>query len=488
MTPAGHDAYEASCSCKFWSKELPIRFLLALTLLSASGTLYAQTPTLAGCTIFPANNIWNTRVDNLPVDSNSATYVNTMGTSNPLHPDFGAGGGIPYTLVPGSQPKVNVTFRYWSDAGPYPIPSNVAIEGGANASGDRHALIIDTTNCVLYELFSLYHQANGTWEAGSGAIFPLNSNALRPNGWTSADAAGLPILPGLIRYDEMISGHIDHAIRFTAQQTRNTYIWPARHEASALTGSQYPQMGQRFRLKQDFDISSFAPHVQVVLQALKTYGMIVADNGTSWHVAGVGDPRFDDNEMHQLTRVVGADFEAVNEAGLMVNPNSAEAKSGSTTGPPPPVPPTGGLPTGWVNLISKNSGKCLDVTGGPSATESGVSLQQWTCVGGTNQEFELMPVTGGYKMTARHSSLQVEIRGGPTAKVNGTLIEQGHYAGLSSQIWTVKQTSEGYYSISSISSGACLDVRAVSKLNGAPIQQWSCSGGANQQWSFDPAN
>ena len=277
---------------------------------------------------------------------------------------------------------------------------------------------------------------------------------------------------------------------FASQRNKRAtpYIWPARHEASALTGSQYPQMGQRFRLKKDFDISSFAPHVQVILQALKTYGMIVADNGTSWHISGVGDPRFNDDEMHQLTRVVGVDFEAVNESSLMVDPNSAEARSGSTPSPSPVPPPSSGLPSGWVSVISKNSGKCLDVMGGPSATASGVPLQQWTCVGGLNQEFQLTAVTGGYKMTARHSSLDVEVRGGPTARANATLIDQGPYSGLSSQIWTVKQSSEGYYSISSVSSGACLDVRAVSKADGAAIQQWSCSGNANQQWSFSPAN
>ena len=409
------------------------------------------------------------------MDANSATYVNTIGPSDPLHPDYGAGGGIPYTLVPGSQPKVNVNFYYTSPAGPYPIPSNVAIESGS----DGHALIVDTTNCMLYELFALVHQSDGTWKAGSGAIFSLNSNQLGPDGWSSADAAGLPMLPGLVRYDEVISGHIDHAIRFTAPQTRNSHIWPARHDASSLSGTQYPQFGQRFRLKASFNISSFPPHVQVILQALKTYGMFLADNGTSWHIGGVGDPRWNDDEMHQLTQVVGADFEAVDESSLMVNYNSAQA-GGQIAAPT--------LPTGWVNIISKNSGKCLDVTGGPAATADGVPLQQWTCLGGTNQEFALSAVSGGYKITARNSGLQLDVRGGPAAVVNGVLVQQWAYWGGSNQIWSVSGNADGTYSILPTNSGKCLDVQGISTADGAAIQQWSCWGGENQKWTFSPAN
>ena len=425
--------------------------------------------------MFPTDNVWNTRVDNLPVDTNSATYISTIGPSNKLHPDYGAGGGVPYTLVNGSQPKVNVAFRYISDAGPYPIPSNVGIEAGS----DGHAMIVDTTNCILYELFELAQQSDGSWTAGSGAIWNLNSNVLRPDGWTSADAAGLPMLPGMIRYDEVISGHIDHAIRFTAQQTRDTHVWPARHSASSLSGAQYPQFGQRFRLKASFDISSFPTNVQVILQAMKTYGLILADNGASCFVSGVGDTRWNDDEMHQLTKVVGEDFEAVDESSLMVNYNSGQA-GGSA--------PAAGVPTGWVNVISKNSGKCLDITGGPSATWALDPVQQWTCVGGTNQEFQFTAVSGGYEVTARNSGLQLDVRGGPLAIANGTDVIQYPFWGGSNEIWNLVPTSDGYYSIVVQSSGSCLDVRGISTQDGARIKEWSCWGGDNQKWSFVPVS
>jgi hypothetical protein len=293
-------------------------------------------PQVAGCPLFPADNIWNVPVDTLPVDPNSAAYINTIGASAGLHPDFGAGDwppgsgspiGIPYTDVPGTQPKVTVTFDYAdeSDAGPYPIPPNPPIEGGPNSDGDRHVLIVDRDNCVLYELFYAWPQPDGSWQAGSGAIFDLNSNALRTAGWTSADAAGLPILAGLVRYDEVAAGEIRHAIRVTAPQTRQEYIWPARHFASNLTGSQYPPMGQRFRLRADFDISGFSPEVQVILQALKKYGMILADNGASWFISGVPDERWNNDILvPELRQVKGSDFEAVDVSSLMVDADSAQ--------------------------------------------------------------------------------------------------------------------------------------------------------------------
>ncbi len=397
-----------------------------------------------------------------------------MDATNPkLHPDFGYGtlltGGMPYNLVPGTQPKVPVSFYYNGDPGPYPIPSNVLIEGGS----DHHAVLIDTTNCVLYELFNLSAHSTG-WQAGSGAIYPLNSNALRPAGWTSADAAGLPIFPGEVRYDEVASGHINHALRITVDHTRNTYIWPARHYASSLTGMQYPPMGQRFRLKASYDMSKFPAPVQVILQAAKTYGLIIADNGTSWHLTGIGDPRWNDDTMHTLTQVTGDNFEAVNESGLMMDPNSAEVQ-----GTPAPT-----VPTGWVNVISENSGKCLDMTGGPSATWQTDPAQQWTCLGNaqTNQQFQFTPVTGGYEITAKNSGLALQPTGG-TSAVSGSVIEQWPYEAQSYQIWTVTPTSDGYYSISS-KAGSCMDVRAVSKSNGAAVQQWTCSGQPNQKWSL----
>jgi hypothetical protein len=216
----------------------------------SSRTALAQAD-IDGCQVFPTNNIWNVPVDGLPLDPSSAAYVNTIGAGSSVHADFGSGLwdggpiGIPYVVVSGSQPLVSVSFDYSdeSDPGPYPIPSDAPIEGGAQSTGDRHVLVLDRDNCVLYELYDARPQTGGGWDAGSGAIYPLDSQALRPAGWTSADAAGLPILPGLVRYDEVAAGEIRHAIRFTAPQTRNTYVWPARHYASSRTGTQYPPMG-----------------------------------------------------------------------------------------------------------------------------------------------------------------------------------------------------------------------------------------------------
>jgi uncharacterized protein (TIGR03437 family) len=305
--------------------------LAASAILLLSGSAPAQT--LGGCAMFPANNIWNTPIDTLPVSSNSAAYINSVGPSTGLHPDFGSGTwdgapiGIPYALVTGSQPKVSVTFDYAdeSDPGPYPIPANPPIEGGSSSTGDRHVLLVDTTNCILYELYAAYPQSGGAWQAGSGAIFDLRGNQLRPLGWTSADAAGLPILPGLVRYDEILAGRIAHAIRFTVQVTQKAYLWPARHYASSNTSTSVPPMGARFRLKSAFDVSGFPAEVQIILNAMKKYGIIVADNGSNWFISGVPDDRWNNDNLATLHRVTGAAFEVVDESGLMVNVNSAQA-------------------------------------------------------------------------------------------------------------------------------------------------------------------
>jgi len=321
---------------------------LTLILLVATRASAQTFPTLGNCQMFPADNIWNTPVDGLPVDANSSAYVTTIGAARYLHPDFGsglwAGGpiGIPYNLVPGTQPKVAISFQYAgdSDPGPYPIPPNAAIEGGSAATGDRHVLVVDRDNCLLYETWSSYPQANGSWQAGSGALFNLKSNNLRPSGWTSSDAAGLPILPGLVRYDEVASGEIHHALRFTAPQTRNSFIWPARHQASSLTGSSYPPMGQRFRLKASFDVSAFSPETQVILTAMKKYGMFVADNGSSWFISGVPDERWNNDVLvSEFARVLGSNFEAVDESSLMVDPNSGQAKQASAADTVAPTAP-----------------------------------------------------------------------------------------------------------------------------------------------------
>jgi len=298
----------------------------ALTASSSS----TQSPTIGSCPVFPADNVWNTPIDQLPVSSYSAAWVGTIGSAAPVHPDFGSASGIPFTTVPGTQTKYPATFQYSgdSDPGPYAVPLNAPIEGGSASTGDRHVISIDTDNCILYEMWSAYPQAS-SWTAGSGAIFKLTSDALRPSGWTSADAAGLPVYPALVRYDEVASGQINHALRFTAPHTQNTFIWPARHAASNLTGYQYPPMGARFRLRADFDISRFSPVNQVILTALKKYGMILADNGSSWFVQGVPDPRWSDDDLHALTQIPGSAFEAVDESSIMVSPDSGQTTAGN---------------------------------------------------------------------------------------------------------------------------------------------------------------
>lgn len=296
--------------------------------------LVAAAGAVEGCTVLPADSIWNTRVDRLPVDADSNAYVATIGASDTVHADFGSGEwdggpiGIPFTTVPSAQPRVQVSFYYddESDPGPYPVPPDAPIEGGPDADGDRHVLVVDREACVLYELYDAWPQADGSWAAGSGAVYDLNSNALRQAGWTSADAAGLPILPGLVRYEEVAAGSIEHALRFTAPETRDVYTWPARHYASDHWEPEYPPMGQRFRLKPEFDISGFEPEVQVILRALKTYGMMLADNGSAWFISGAPDERWDNDVLHQLHQVPGSAFEAVDVTGLIIDPDSGAAR------------------------------------------------------------------------------------------------------------------------------------------------------------------
>jgi len=293
---------------------------LALSAAVASATRLPQAPT---CPVFPASSPWNQRVDKLPVAPNSARIVAAIGVGDNVHADFGSGLweggpiGIPITVVRGTQAKSRVAFEYAdeSDQGPYPIPAAVAIEGGRGSDGDRHALIVDRDRCKLYELFALY-PADGGWRAGSGAIFDLRSNKLRPAGWTSADAAGLPILPGLTRYDDVAKGRIDHALRFTVQDTRRAYVWPARHFASDKTDPDLPAMGMRFRLKKSYPIAGFPRQARIVLQALKEYGMILADNGSNWYISGAPHPKWSNDQLHTLHRVPGSAFEVVDGTKL----------------------------------------------------------------------------------------------------------------------------------------------------------------------------
>jgi hypothetical protein len=277
---------------------------------------------LNGWRPFPDDNPWNTPVDGSPVDPNSAKIIASIGLDDPLHPDFGTEPtyGIPYIVVAGSTPTVAVSFDYAdeSDPGPYPIPGNAPIEGGSNSSGDRHILVIDRDNKMLYELFDAHPGSSG-WTAGSGAIFDLQSNALRPAGWTSADAAGLPIFPGLVRYDEVAAGDIRHAIRFTVRRSRKAYLSPARHWASSSINDSLPPMGMRVRLNAGFDISGFPPQAQVILRAFKKYGMIMADNGSDWFFSGTSDPNWDDDQLNTLKQLRGRDFEVV-QMGPLVTP------------------------------------------------------------------------------------------------------------------------------------------------------------------------
>ena len=271
------------------------------------------------CTIFPDDNPWNTDVSDWPVHPRSDAYVTSIGVDDHLHPDFGTEYlgvpiGIPYVEVPGDQPKVPVSFLYAdeSDPGPYPIPPDAPIEGGPNADGDRHILVLDRHHCLLYEMFDAHPQSDGSWWAGSGAVFDLTSNELRPDFWTSADAAGLPIFPGLVRYDEVVEqSRIDHALRFTVSRTQRAFIHPATHFASSDTNPDLPPMGLRLRMKARYDCSAYSPEVQVICDALQRYGMFVADNCSDWFVSGAHDPRWDDDALGDLKLIPGSAFEVV---------------------------------------------------------------------------------------------------------------------------------------------------------------------------------
>jgi hypothetical protein len=279
----------------------------------------APTPKPAPCAVFPSDNVWNQRVDDLPVRGDSDALIAAIGLDASLHPDFsslawngGKGYGIPINKVNLSTPTYEVTFDYAdeSDPGPYPIPSNPKIEGGS----DAHLILWDTQGCNLYEIYAA-DKSGGQWYGGSGAIWDLRSNKLRPNGWTSADAAGLPILPGLARYDEVADGAIRHALRFTAH-TCDGHIYPARHDASNLSCASYPPMGLRVRLKGSVDISGFGPQARVILLALKRYGMLLADNGSPWYVTGAPNANWNDDDLHDFNELQGSDFEAVDTSDL----------------------------------------------------------------------------------------------------------------------------------------------------------------------------
>jgi hypothetical protein len=296
---------------------LVVLILVACTCAASASAL--RVPGAAACPVFPATSAWNERVDRLPVAAGSAGLISSIGLDAGLHPDFGSGLwdggriGIPYDVVSKKTPRSHVRFEYAdeSDRVAYPIPRGVHVEAGS----DRHALLLDRSTCRLYELFAL-RRSGGRWTAGSGAVFDLRSNRLRTAGWTSADAAGLPIFPGLARYDEVARGVIDHALRFTAARTRRAYVYPARHFASSSDDPSLPPMGLRVRLKASVDISGFPRQARIVLQALKTYGMILADNGSPWYISGAPNSRWSNDDLHTLGRITGADFEVVDTTSL----------------------------------------------------------------------------------------------------------------------------------------------------------------------------
>jgi len=294
-----------------------------VALLTGSTAHALRLPAARHCPIFPASNAWNQRVDRLPVAADSAQLIASIGLDAPVHADFGSGKwdggpiGIPFDVVSKKTHRSHVSFEYADESNrvPYPIPRHVHIEGGQHATGDRHALLVDKSNCRLYELYDLRHTSRG-WTAGSGATWSLRSNHLRPAGWTSADAAGLPIFAGLARWDEVKRGVIDHALRFTASETRRAYVYPARHYASSSNDPSLPPMGLRVRLKANVSIASFPAQARVVLRALQRYGMILADNGSPWYISGAPNPHWSNDQLHTLGRLTGADFEVVDTSSL----------------------------------------------------------------------------------------------------------------------------------------------------------------------------
>jgi len=316
-----------------------------------------QGANLNGFVPFPSDSLWNKDISASPVDSNSGAIINFIGGSVGLHADFGSGQyqgsniGIPYVVVSNSQALVNVDFSAYgdeSDPGPMPVPANGPIEGDPNpGSGDRHVLVLDNSNCFLYELYSSYPNGDGTWSAGSAAVWDLLSNQQRPWTWTSADAAGLPIFPGLVRYDEVAAGEIRHAIRFTVAQSRAAFTPPASHWASSSTSSSAPPMGMRLRLKNSFDISHYSAANQVILTAMKKYGLIVADNGSSMYISGAPDNRWDNDDLHNLSAVTASDFEVVEMS---------------------PVYTPGNVPQGTAPAINSLSANPATISAGSSST------------------------------------------------------------------------------------------------------------------------
>lgn len=387
---------------------------MGVLLATAPPAAATHATAVGACPLFPSDSWWHADISGLPVDPASATYVASMGATKAVHADFGSGTwdggpiGIPYVVVNG-QPGVSVTFDYDEESdhpsGGYPIPPNPPIEGGPSSTGDRHVLVVDRGSCTLYELYDATPNGNGTWHAGSGAVWSLGSNALRPAGWTSADAAGLPILPGLVRYDEVAAGHIDHAIRVTASATANRFVWPARHQAGSAS-SALPPMGERFRLKASVDISGFPRDAQVILAAMKTYGLVLADNGSSWYISGAPDERWDNDVLHALGQIDGSDFEAVDMSSLQVSPDSGQVSGAAAAvdAPPDPAPgatdPTPGGPGTTTAAPAATTAALASTPESTTTSPSTTSTATTTTVSTTR------PLAASARVSARTASHQ----------------------------------------------------------------------------------
>ena len=295
--------------------------------------------------MFPADSIWHANVSALPVHPRSAQWLSHMQASTrSLHPDFGPSGGVPYgipfTVVAGSHAKVPVTFDYASESDrvPYPLGPDTLIEGGAGSGGDMHALVVDASTCRLYETWDT-RQSGSAWLAGSGATWDLHSDALRTAGWTSADAAGLAILPGLLRYDEVLAGNVDHAIRVTTNVSDRSYLWPARHQAGSVSDPTYPPMGAWFRLKAGYSTVGLSAQTITVINAMKNHGLVLADNGSPWYFQGTADNRWPDQVISELKRIPASAFEAVDVSSLQVSANSGQTVGAPATPTPTPHRP-----------------------------------------------------------------------------------------------------------------------------------------------------
>lgn len=478
---------------------------MALVIFTAPA-IYAQAPQLNGCPSFPPNSIYNTRIDSLPVSPYSNNWINTINNLsgvNHLHANFGSDpyNEFPYATVTGSQRKVPIGFDYAdsSDPGPYPIPPNVPIQHPYDPNSDLHALVQDTTNCMLYEIFHVESSTNGvlgpnpdgSWWATQGSVFNLRSNALRPDGWTSANAAGTAILPLQVRYEEMQAGAINHALEITAGALNSTlkgHVWPARHDAGGCSDmTQCVPFGTRFRLKANFDISGFSPTMQILLTALKRYGAFMVDNGGNygaWFISGVPNPSWNDSDLHSLVSIVSSNLEAVDESSLMINPNTADAVQSGTSTPPPPSPIT--IPTGWVNIVNKNSGSCVDLILNGTQYQNGDRIFQYQCWGGTNQAWQFVPRNGGYEIVSRLSGLPLNIfRNNPA---DGQPIVQWQDNGTPDYIWTPIDAGNGYVTLHPNNSGKCMDVWGESKANTAAITQYYCNSHDNERWLLVPVN